>query len=118
MITRCDTPLTWEQLRAPQVTSFLVKPILVTLLELEGGISKGLLYSLLANCLQFRKEATENPANAGTLGTRGNLCEMLAMKCLKEFSDRELVSYPLNKTSYESRKEQMAGTQDRGLVNM
>jgi hypothetical protein len=70
IVARCDTTLTWDQLRTPQVSSFLVKPVLGTLLQLEDRVAKGTLYCLMANCLQFRKEAAENPANAATLGTR------------------------------------------------
>lgn len=86
-----DTSLTWDQLRSPQVSSFIVKPVLGRLLQIEGRLSKGIIYSLMANCLQFRKEAEENPRNAATSKTRALLCELLAIKFLKEFSARELV---------------------------
>jgi hypothetical protein len=84
--------LTWEQLKSPQVSSFVVKPILTRLLRMEDkSVKKGLIYSLMANCLQFGKEAEENPAIAGSSKTRALLCELLAIKLLKEFSTRELV---------------------------
>lgn len=89
-----DTSLTWDQLRSPQVSSFIVKPVLGRLLQVEGRLSKGIIYSLMANCLQFRKEAEENPRNAATSKTRALLCELLAIKFLKEFSARELVRHP------------------------
>lgn len=93
IVSRCDTILTWEQLRTPQVSSFVVKPILANVLRNSGGekLSRGIIYSLMANCLQFRKEADENMANLGVSRTRALLAELLAIKLLKEFSHRELV---------------------------
>lgn len=54
-----------------------------------------------ANCLQFAKEGQLNPGNAGTSSTRAKVCELLAIKLLKEYSTRELIDalsydfYPL-----------------------
>lgn len=45
----------------------------------------------MANCLQFRKEGEANPGNVGVSNTRALLCELLAMRLLKEFSTRELI---------------------------
>ena len=53
--------------------------------------SKATLYALLANCLQFGKEAQTNPGNAGVSRTRALVAELLAMRLLKEFSTRELI---------------------------
>ena len=53
--------------------------------------SRGALYCLVANCLQFRKEGEANPGNVGVSKTRALLCELLAMRLLKEFSTRELI---------------------------
>ena len=61
----------------------------------------GTLYALMANCLQFEKEAHLHPANAGASGTRARVCELLAIKLLKEYTTRELIDalcydfYPL-----------------------
>jgi hypothetical protein len=67
----------------------LVKPIQQQLRS--DHFSRGTLYCLLANCLQFRKEAEENPGNMGVSKTRALICELLAMRLLKEFSTRELI---------------------------
>ena len=48
----------------------------------------------MANCLQFGKEVQINPGNSGASKTRAMVCELLAIKLLKEFSTRELVSSP------------------------
>ena len=46
----------------------------------------------MANCLQFNKEIQTNPGNSGVCKTRAMVCELLAIKLLKEFTTRELVS--------------------------
>lgn len=45
----------------------------------------------MANCLQFNKEVQSNPGNSGASRTRSLVCELLAIKLLKEYSTRELV---------------------------
>ena len=71
------------------MSQFLVKPIQQQILESQ--FTKATLYALIANCLQFNKEAELNPANSGTSRTRALVCELLAIKLLKEFTTRELV---------------------------
>lgn len=66
--------------------------------------SRATLYALLANCLQFAKEAQMNPGNAGNSRTRAMVCELLAIKLLKDYNTRELIDalsydfYPLMKS--------------------
>ncbi|KAJ9138835.1 Integral membrane channel protein [Pleurostoma richardsiae] len=97
--TRTETTLTWEQLRSPQVSQFLVKPMQQQIRTQH--FSKATLYALMANCLQFAKEGQLYPGNAGTSSTRSKVCELLAIKLLKEYSTRELIDalaydfYPL-----------------------
>ena len=86
---RCETTLSWDQIRSPQVSLFLVKPIQQQILA--SHFSKATLYALIANCLQFRKESQNNPGQSGTSRTRALVCELLAIKLLKEFTTRELV---------------------------
>jgi hypothetical protein len=63
--------------------------------------SRATLYALMANCLQFSKEGQRYPGIAGTSSTRAKVCELLAIKLLKEYSTRELIDalsydfYPL-----------------------
>lgn len=63
--------------------------------------SRATLYALMANCLQFSKEGQRYPGNAGTSSTRAKVCELLALKILKEYNTRELIDalaydfYPL-----------------------
>jgi hypothetical protein len=96
---RTETSLTWEQLRSPQVSQFLVKPMQQQIRA--HHFSTATLYALMANGLQFAKEQQLYPGNAGTSGTRSKVCELLAIKLLKEYSTRELIDalsydfYPL-----------------------
>ncbi|OCK78768.1 hypothetical protein K432DRAFT_356192 [Lepidopterella palustris CBS 459.81] len=89
VVQRCETTLSWDQLRSPQVSQFLVKPIQQQIRE--SHFSRATLYALIANCLQFRKEGQTNPGNVGVSGTRAMICELLAMRLIKEFSTRELI---------------------------
>ena len=89
VVPRCETTLSWDQLRSPQVSQFLIKPIQQQIRSTH--FSKATLYALMANCLQFNKEVSMYPGNSGTSKTRALVCELLAIKLLKEFSTRELV---------------------------
>ncbi|KAB5572449.1 hypothetical protein GE09DRAFT_669903 [Coniochaeta sp. 2T2.1] len=53
--------------------------------------SRATLYALMANCLQFSKEGQMYQGASGTSGTRAKVCELLAIKLLKEYSTRELI---------------------------
>jgi hypothetical protein len=48
-------------------------------------------YALMANCLQYGKEAAMSSGNSGTNRTRAMVCELLAIKMLRDFSTRELI---------------------------
>lgn len=89
IIQRCETTLSWDQLRSPQISQFLVKPI-------QGQIradhfNRATLCALVANCLQFQKEGQAQPGNVGVSKTRAAISELIAMRLLKEFSTRELI---------------------------
>lgn len=118
--SRCETTLTWDQLRSPQVSQFLVKPIQQKLMS--AHFSRATLYALMANCLQFEKEIHLNPGNSGASQTRAMVSELLAIKLLREYSTRELIDalsyefYPLQgqdpTTAWASglQGKQLAGT--------
>ena len=89
VVARCETTLSWDQLRSPQVSRFLVKPLQQQIRF--SYLSKATPYALMANCLQFNKEVATNPGNSGTSRTRALFCELLAIKLLREFTTRELV---------------------------
>ncbi|KAH8755910.1 hypothetical protein BGZ57DRAFT_772590 [Hyaloscypha finlandica] len=89
VLPRTETTLTWDQLRSPQVSQFLVKPMQQQIRT--SHFSRATLYALMANCLQFEKEGQANPGNAGNSRTRALVCELLAIKLLKEYNTRELI---------------------------
>ncbi|KAJ5674375.1 uncharacterized protein N7477_004309 [Penicillium maclennaniae] len=97
--SRCETTLTWDQLRSPQVSQFLVKPIQQKIMS--AHFSRATLYALMANCLQFEKEIQLSPGNSGASQTRAMVSELLAIKLLREYTTRELIDalsyefYPL-----------------------
>ncbi|KAJ5663016.1 hypothetical protein N7507_003747 [Penicillium longicatenatum] len=87
--SRCETTLTWDQLRSPQVSQFLIKPIQQQIMS--EHFSRATLYALMANCLQFEKEIHVNPGNSGASQTRAMVSELLAIKLLREYTTRELI---------------------------
>ncbi|KAF2482926.1 hypothetical protein BDY17DRAFT_265110 [Neohortaea acidophila] len=89
IVPRCETTLSWDQLRSPQVSQFLVKPIQSQIRT--NHFNRATLCALIANCLQFQKEAQTNPGNVGVLSTRALIAELLAMRLIKEFTTRELI---------------------------
>lgn len=86
---RCETTLSWDQLRSPQISQFLVKPIQSAIRA--DHFNRASMSALLANCLQFGKEAETSLGNFSINKTRAILCELLAMRLLKDFSSRELI---------------------------
>lgn len=88
VLGKVETTLSWDQLRSPQVSQFLVKPLSQQIKQ--HHFSRGTYLALIANCLQFKKDAELNPGSAGVYRTRALVCELLAMRLLKESSTREV----------------------------
>ena len=89
VISKVDTTLSWEQLRSPQISQFLLRPLQ---LEIRSNhFSAATEYALMANCLQFNKEVNTSPGNSGTSKTRAMVCELLAIRLLREYSMRGLI---------------------------
>jgi hypothetical protein len=88
ILGKVETTLSWDQLRSPQISQFLVKPLSQQIKQ--SHFSRGTLLALVANCLQFKKDAELNPGSAGVYRTRALICELLAMRLLKESSTREV----------------------------
>lgn len=85
----CETTLSWEQLRTPQVSNFLVKPVQARIQS--SHFSRATLYALLAACLGFHREGESNPGNLGVCRTRAMMAELLAMRLLKDYEVKELI---------------------------
>ncbi|RMZ10635.1 hypothetical protein D0860_03742 [Hortaea werneckii] len=89
IMQKCETTLSWDQLRSPQVSQFLVKPVESQVRA--NHFNRATLCALIANCLQFQKECQLRPGTSGVSKTRALTSELLAMRLLKEFSTRELI---------------------------
>lgn len=88
---RVDMSLKYDQLKSPQVNSFLVRPLVA---ELKLNLSLGTIYALIANMLQFSKESESDVSMNGIMNTRSMVCGIVAMKLLKEYTEGDdLVSY-------------------------
>lgn len=85
-VLRVDTSLKYDQLRSPQVHSFLIRPLVQECREI---VNPAMLYALLANMHQFNKESASDVLMTGVMATRAMICEIVAIKLLKEFSDHE-----------------------------
>lgn len=89
IVQKCETTLSWDQLRSPQISQFLVKPIQNQVRT--NHFNRATLCALIANCLQFHKECQMNPGMVGISKTRALISELLAMRLVKEFTTRELI---------------------------
>ena len=89
IVQRCETTLSWDQLRSPQISQFLVKPVQNQIRT--NHFNRATLCALVANCLQFHKEAQLQPGSIGVSKTRALISELLAMRLVKEFTTRELI---------------------------
>ncbi|KAK5133687.1 hypothetical protein LTR08_007441 [Meristemomyces frigidus] len=89
ILAKSETTLSWDQLRSPQISQFLVKPIQNQIRT--NHFNRATLCALIANCLQFQKEAQSRPGNGGVSKTRAMISELLAMRLVKEFTTRELI---------------------------
>ncbi|KAI7268304.1 hypothetical protein KC345_g7688 [Hortaea werneckii] len=89
IMQKCETTLSWDQLRSPQVSQFLVKPVESQVRA--NHFNRATLCALIANSLQFQKECQLRPGSSGVSKTRALISELLAMRLLKEFSTRELI---------------------------
>ncbi|KAK2751154.1 hypothetical protein FQN57_000230 [Myotisia sp. PD_48] len=120
--SRCETTLTWEQLRSPQVSQFLLKPIQQIIHA--SHFSEATLYALIVNCLQFGKEANSNPGISGASRTRAMVCELLAIKLLKDHSTRRLIDalsydfYPLQGQAPSSSNDTLKSPLRGGSQNL
>ena len=85
----CETTLSWEQLRTPQVSNFLVKPVQAKIQS--SHFSRATLYVLIASCLGFQKEGERTPGNVGVCRTRAMMAELLAIRLLKDYEFKELI---------------------------
>lgn len=80
IIQNIDISLTPEQLRSPEITFAIVQPLERLLAELEDV---SIVYCLLLTRLHFLKERDSALSSSSLNETRGELCEVLAIKMLR-----------------------------------
>lgn len=84
IVDRVDTSLKYDQLKTPQIHSFLIRPMVMVC---KDNLTAGTLYALMANMLQFQKEGALNMGMSGVMSTRAMICEIVAIKLLREYTD-------------------------------
>lgn len=84
-----DTSLKYDQLRSPQVHSFLIKPIVQ---DIRFNANAATLYALMANMIQFQRQSQTDIAMTRVMATRALVCEILATKLLKEYDEDQLMN--------------------------
>ncbi|ORY33033.1 hypothetical protein BCR39DRAFT_520833 [Naematelia encephala] len=86
ILTHIDTPLTYDQLLAPDSTYTIVRPLTEKYLEMQN---QSIVFCLLLNRVQFTRDSTQ--LSISTLSvSRATLCEILAIRVLRGWSERSL----------------------------
>ncbi|THU87990.1 hypothetical protein K435DRAFT_762223 [Dendrothele bispora CBS 962.96] len=83
-----DTPLTYEALTAPDLTYTLIRPLVEKYAALQKGGNMSIVFCLLINRINFLND--ENVATASISRTRAALCEILAIRILREYGNNLL----------------------------
>ncbi|CDU22040.1 related to YVC1-vacuolar cation channel [Sporisorium scitamineum] len=105
-----DTHLSWDELTSVDLNFSLVRPLAI---KYSNYRSIAILYCLMLNRIYFQREASRDLAFQSVNNTRAALCELLAMKLLRTFSNDglELVTsltasfHPLAGATYAELKE-------------
>uniref|UniRef100_V5ETU9 Receptor-activated Ca2+-permeable cation channel n=1 Tax=Kalmanozyma brasiliensis (strain GHG001) TaxID=1365824 RepID=V5ETU9_KALBG len=105
-----DTHLSWDELNSVDLNFSLVRPLSI---KYSNFRSIAILYCLMLNRIYFQREATRDLAFQSINTTRAALCELLAMKLLRTFSNDglELVTsltasfHPLAGATYSELQE-------------
>ncbi|KAL1726221.1 hypothetical protein EV714DRAFT_255095 [Schizophyllum commune] len=82
------TPLTFDALTAPDLTYTLIRPLHEKYSSLQRGGNMSIVFCLLLNRAHFR--ADENMSTAPVSRTRAELCELLAIRTLRDYGDDTL----------------------------
>ncbi|WVR08864.1 hypothetical protein IAU60_005923 [Kwoniella sp. DSM 27419] len=86
IMAHIDAPLSYEQLLSPESTYTIVRPLTEKYLELENH---SIVFCLLLNKIQFTRDSTQ--LSISTLShSRATLCEILAVRVLRGWSERSL----------------------------
>ncbi|WVQ81319.1 hypothetical protein IAT38_003442 [Cryptococcus sp. DSM 104549] len=86
VMAHIDTPLTYDQLTAPDSTYTIIRPLTEKYLELQNQAT---VFCLLLNKVQFASESSQISISTLSL-SRATLCEILASRVLRGWSERSL----------------------------
>ncbi|KAF9045820.1 hypothetical protein BDZ89DRAFT_1058779 [Hymenopellis radicata] len=85
IITFIDTPLTYEALTAPDLTYTLIRPLFEKYTALQHAGNMSVVFCLLINRVHFQSD--QNIASSSVSRTRAELCEILAIRLLREYGN-------------------------------
>ncbi|KAI0050965.1 hypothetical protein FA95DRAFT_1554998 [Auriscalpium vulgare] len=83
-----DTSLSYEALTAPDLTYTLVRPLADKYIALQRAGNMSIVFCLLINRVHFVRD--QNLTTSGLSRTRAHLCEILAIRTLREYADNML----------------------------
>ncbi|KIY62606.1 hypothetical protein CYLTODRAFT_494529 [Cylindrobasidium torrendii FP15055 ss-10] len=83
IITFIDTPLSYEALTAPDLTYTLIRPLFEKYANWQRGGNMSIVFCLLLNRVHFIRD--QNMASHAISRTRAELCEILAIRALREY---------------------------------
>ncbi|KAK0467002.1 uncharacterized protein EV420DRAFT_1636034 [Desarmillaria tabescens] len=83
-----DTPLTYEALTAPDLTYTLIRPLYEKYSALQHAGNLSIVFCLLLNRVHFVRD--QSMATASVSRTRAELCEILAIRTLRDYADNML----------------------------
>jgi hypothetical protein len=86
------------QLTAPDLTYTLVRPLSEKYINLQHQGNKAVVFCLLLNRVHFFRD--DNLASSALSRTRAYLCEILAIRCLREYGDSLLDLVVVTVTSW------------------
>ncbi|WWD21218.1 hypothetical protein CI109_105702 [Kwoniella shandongensis] len=86
IMTHIDTPLSYEQLLAPDSTYTIVRPLTEKYLELQNQAT---VFCLLLNKVQFTQDSAQLSISTLSI-SRATLCEILAIRVLRGWAERSL----------------------------
>ncbi|KZV60021.1 hypothetical protein PENSPDRAFT_659803 [Peniophora sp. CONT] len=93
-----DTPLSYEALAAPDLTYTLVRPLAEKYIHLQRSGNMSIVFCLLLNRVHFLRDETMLTQSLSR--TRAELCEILAIRCLREYADNLLDLVTVSTTTW------------------
>lgn len=93
-----DTPLTYEALTAPDLTYTLIKPLEDKYLSIQRKGNFAIVFCFLLNRVHFLRD--QHLVTAPISRSRATLCEILAIRILRELGDNTLEMALVTTTSW------------------